>query len=67
MDTRMTYEALMVNEASKRGPKYPTMTKLCQELRVERSIKTQRSGTMRPGMPEAMVAATPVVNLPSLG
>jgi len=36
MDKRMTYEALMVNKARKRGPKYPTATKPCQEPRAKK-------------------------------
>jgi len=39
MDKRMTYEALMVNEASKRGPIYPITTKSCQEPRAKEASK----------------------------
>ena len=72
MNKRMTYEAFLINEVSKRGPKHSTMTKLCQETQAKRSIKTQRSREARTGVPEtimtwpwqpprAVVAATPLV------
>ena len=52
----MTNEDLMINNASKRGPKHSTMTKLCQEPQAKRSIKTQRSGEVRPGAPDTTKA-----------